>query len=150
MLNKNMTLGRRLQLGQGLLTGFLVLVGGMGILTVNSLRGSLDTMAAMETRKLDLAGTADSAVATIVAANRGMVLSGLTGETARVEGYVQQVEANQRDLESSLKEIEAILVTSEGKTHISELQRLAADNRRASGELVASIRGQRYDEATRI
>lgn len=150
MLNKNMTLGRRLQLGQGLLTGFLVLVGGMGIITVNSLRGSLDTMAAMEARKVDLAGTADSAVATIVAANRGMVLSGLTGETARVEGYVQQVEANQRDLESSLKEIEAILVTSEGKTHISELQRLAADNRRASGELVASIRGQRYDEATRI
>ncbi len=60
MLNKNMTLGKRMLLGQGLLTGFLVLVGGMGILTVNSLKSSIDTISAMETRKLDLAGTADA------------------------------------------------------------------------------------------
>lgn len=150
MLNKNMTLGRRLLLGQGLLTGFLVLVGGMGVLTVNSLRGSLDTVVSMETRKLDLAGAADAAGATILAANRGMVLSGLTGETARIESYVQQAEANQRELESSLKEIESLLFTAEGKTLIAELQRLAADTRRVSAELVAAIRGQRYDEATKL
>jgi methyl-accepting chemotaxis protein/methyl-accepting chemotaxis protein-1 (serine sensor receptor) len=150
MLKKNMTLGRRMQLGQGLLTGFLVLVGAMGVLTVNSLKNSLDIVAKMETRKLDLAGSVDSAVSAMVAANRGMVLSGLTGETNRIESYAQQVDEHQRIVDSGLKEIESILFSSEGKVLIAELQRLSADNKRASSEMVAAIRGQRYDEATKL
>lgn len=150
MRYKNMNLGRRLMLGQGLLAGFVLLVGGFGVVTIMSLQSIVEQTASVEARNMDLAGIVDSAAASIGAANRGMMLSGMMGDTGRIEVYARQVQAEQETLDKSLREIASLLYTQEGREIINEVRQQSARNQSASSELLSALRGQKYDEATRI
>jgi len=80
MNNKQASFGAKLTAAQAALTVILFLVGGFSVYTIMSLRGALDSTANREAAKGGLLAEMEARVAKLTAAQKSMMLSGLTSD----------------------------------------------------------------------
>ncbi len=143
-------LGSKIYLSLGLTGGFLLLVGGVSIFSIASLRAMLENSALRETRKIELATRISEQVALGQAALRGALLSSMTGDAAGARSAQDQMEAAGQKLGAALSELQPLLATSEGREAASRMRSATEEWNRQSRVFDEHLTGQRYDEATKM
>ena len=88
-MNK-MAMGTKLLSVQSLLAAFLLLLGGFGVYSVRSFSGMVEQLTARDARMTEVVSQVDSRAQNLVAAMRGMMLSGLTADAAGVADAERQ------------------------------------------------------------
>ncbi len=147
---KRMALGTKLLSVQSILAAFLLLLGGFGVYSVVSFGGLVEQFAAKDARKTELISQVDARSQNLIAAQRGMMLSGLTADAAGVaEAEKQSREALDR-MERMLEEGRALLAGGEGRVRWDKLGAIVDQYRTHSARLVEQLREQRFDEATAL
>jgi len=143
-------LGSKMYLSLGLTGAFLLLVGGVSIYSVSTLRGLLESAAAKETKKIELATRVSEQVAAGQAALRGVLLASMTGDTAGAQASQDRMDQAGREIESALAAIEPLLETSEGRSATQRMKTATQEWMRQSRVFEQHLQAQRFDEATRL
>jgi methyl-accepting chemotaxis protein/methyl-accepting chemotaxis protein-1 (serine sensor receptor) len=143
-------LGSKIYLSLGLTGGFLLLVGGVSIYSIATLRGLLEQGARGEVRKLELATRISEQVAVAQGALRGALLSSMTGDAAGARAAQDQMESAGRAIASALAEIEPLVVTAEGREDCRVMKAAIEDWMRQARLFDEHLAAQRYDEATKM
>ncbi|MEJ5366666.1 MAG: methyl-accepting chemotaxis protein, partial [Bryobacteraceae bacterium] len=143
-------LGSKIYLSLGLTGGFLLLVGGVSIYSIASLRAMLENSALREARKIELATRISEQVALGQAALRGALLSSMTGDAAGAKHAQDQMESAGRALVSALSEMEPLIVTAAGREAAGRMRAATEDWNRQARIFDEHLNAQRYDEATRM
>ena len=147
---KKMALGKKLLSMQSALAAFLLLLGGFGVYSVVSFSRMVRQLVEVDGLKTELFSQVDARSQALIAAQRGMMLSGLTADTAGVAEAERQSTEALENIQRLLDQARDFLVTSEGKARWEKLGAIAAEYRTQSGRLVEHLRSQRFDEATAL
>jgi methyl-accepting chemotaxis protein len=147
---KKMALGTKLLSVQSLLAGFLLLLGGFGVYSVVSFSRLVKQVTASDSRKTELISQVDARSQALIAAQRGMMLSGLTGDAPGVAEAERTSQEALDTIQRLLDEGRGLLVTPEGRMRWEKLGAVASEYRSQSGRLVEHLRAQRFDEAATL
>ncbi|MBE7542551.1 MAG: methyl-accepting chemotaxis protein [Bryobacteraceae bacterium] len=148
-MNK-MAMGTKLLSVQSLLAAFLLLLGGFGVYSVRSFSGIVEQLAVKDARKTEIISQVDARAQNLVAAMRGLMLSGLTGDAAGVAEAEKQSREALDKMGILLDEGRTLLVTGEGKVRWEKLDGILEQYRTHSGVLLGHLREQRFDEANTL
>jgi methyl-accepting chemotaxis protein/methyl-accepting chemotaxis protein-1 (serine sensor receptor) len=146
----NLSLGTKVYVSQSVTAGLLLLLGVTSIASMISVESKLNTIASVDSKKMELCGSISTAVASGESSQRGMVLGSLTGNTAQVQSSQQKIQQASQTLQSAIREIEPLLYHPEGKRVFAELKSPVEEWARQIATFQAHINGQRFDEATRM
>ena len=147
---KKMALGTKLLSVQMLLAAFLLLLGGFGVYSVLSFSGMVQQLTKRDARKTELISQVDARSQELIAAQRGMMLSGLTADAAGVNEAERQSRLAIETMQRLLDEGRPLMATEEGKQRWEKLAAVAVEYRALSARLTEHLRGQRFDEATAL
>ncbi len=147
---KKMALGTKLLGVQSLLAAFLLLLGGFGVYSVWSFSTLVEQLAVRDARKTEIISQVDARAQNLVAAMRGLMLSGLTADERGVaEAETQSREALDQ-LAALLAEGRGLLATGEGRVLWEKLEGILEQYRTHSGVLLGHLRQQKFDEANQL
>lgn len=148
-MNK-MALGTKLLSVQSLLAAFLLLLGGFGVYSVWSFSTLVEQLAARDARKTEIISQVDARAQNLVAAMRGLMLSGLTADSAGVADAERQSREALDQMGALLAEGRGLLATGEGRVRWEKLEGILEQYRTHSGVLLGHLRQQRFDEANKL
>lgn len=150
MERQTMSFGAKLTTAQAALTVILFLVGGFSIFTIVALRGELSSAADVEAVKSQLLAEVEVGVAKMTAAQKSMVLGGLTSDTAGIAA-ARSVMQQQLDLgRANLDRLKSMGSSAGVASMQAEVAGSVAEWARLTPMLIAALEGQRFDEATRL
>ncbi|MBI4889289.1 MAG: MCP four helix bundle domain-containing protein, partial [Acidobacteria bacterium] len=150
MKTANMSLGTKFYLSQGITSGLLLLLGVASVASLSHLDGVLQRLVTLDSKKLELTGRLTTAIANADGAQRGMVLGSLTANKSQVDVSLQAVHQARQVLEDSLREMEPLLQTPEGKRIFASIRSSSDEWIRQIPTFEGHIGGQRFDEATKM
>ena len=150
MQTQKKTLGFKIYLGSGLLTAFLLVLGGFTIFSITSLQHKMSSMANLEVRKIDLAGRTTAGFNQIWASARGILLGTMTSNTDMVSAAEGTLQEGRDQVNSSLLGLAPLLYTEEGKRIVNTLKSQAGDLDQRLNQFQSAIKGQRLDEAVKL
>ncbi|QOY88659.1 HAMP domain-containing methyl-accepting chemotaxis protein [Paludibaculum fermentans] len=149
-MNGNISFGTKINIASGAIVAFLLLLGASAIYTLSDVQGQLERSVNVEARKSELAMQSQTAVTMIEGAQRGLLLGSMTNDAPLVQASSLQMKDSVEKLASALKELEPLLKTDEGKRHQASLSAMSEEVIQKLQQFESSIRGQRFDEATRM
>lgn len=150
MSGQKLTLGKKVALSQGLITLFLLLTGATALYSITRLGGVLKEFVHSEARRLEVAGSVDSALNSLTSSQGEMLLSALTGKLAEVSRLQGVIEQTGESLERDIRSLESLASGQEEKRSAEELKKGIAEWKRQYARLNQNYREQRFDEATRM
>jgi CHASE3 domain sensor protein len=116
------SIGKKLYLGVGVLVAFTFTLGITAYWSLSSVGNLLHTIVDKTAQKQLLAGRVDTDASDLLAEDRGILVRGYMKDQATVEKYNQQFAATAEDLQSNLNAIRAMLVDTQGKQAVQDLQ----------------------------
>ncbi len=150
MKTANMSLGTKFYLSQGITSGLLLLLGVGAVASLSHLDGVLQRLTTMDSKKLELTGRINTAVSTADSGQRGMVLGALTANKSQVDVSTQALHQARQALEESLREMEPLIQTPEGRRFYASIRSSSDEWIRQIPAFEGHINGQRFDEATKM
>ncbi len=150
MENKQASFGAKLTAAQAALTVILFLVGGFSVYTIVSLRGALDSAANREAATSGLLTEMEVRVAKLTAAQKSMMLSGLTSDGA---GIASAKRSGEEDLERAwaiLNQLKNMETSGDVRALVAEIGNSVEQWGRLTPMLIGALEGQRFDEATKL
>ncbi len=150
MKTDRVSLGTKIYISQGLTVAFLLLLGIVTLISTTNLGHKLEESSTSQAQKLQLMGQINAAVATAQSGQRGVVLGSLTGDTAQVESSRRLAESAAATLQTAVAELGPLLQADSGKSVFTSLKQDVAEWTRQLPQFDSHIRGQRFDEATKM
>jgi methyl-accepting chemotaxis protein/methyl-accepting chemotaxis protein-1 (serine sensor receptor) len=150
MNREKWTLGKKVALSQGLMTLFLLLLGGASVFSIASLSGLLGDFVQTDARKLELAGGIDSALNALAARQGSMLVNALTGKTGEVARLQSEIQQTGEALERDVRGLDGLSPGPEERRGIEQLKAGLANWKEQYARLNQHYRDQRFDEATRM
>lgn len=145
-----LSLGTKILISQALTGGLLLLLGVTTLFSMVSIEKRLTTIVGVDSRKLELSEKIASAVADGESGQRGMLLGALTSNDGLVRSSAAGIARSQQDLGGSLKELESLLYTEEGRRLFEALKSPSDEWLRQLPAFQDHISGQRFDQATKM
>ena len=150
MERQNMSFGSKLNAAQAALTVILFLVGGFSVFTIVALRGELSSAANVEAKKSQLLAEVEVGVAKMTAAQKSMMLCGLTSDTAGIATARNTMQQELDHGRSNLEQLKSMGSSAEVSSIQDEIAASVAEWARLTPVLLGALEGQRFDEATRL
>ena len=150
MNNKQASFGAKLTAAQAALTLILFLVGGFSVYTIVSLRGALESTANREAAKSGLLAEMETRVAKLTAAQRSMMLSGLTSDGAGIAAAKQSMAEDLKRGRSILGQLKKMNAGGEAHAVEAEIGESVEQWGTLTPLLIGALEGQRFDEATKL
>lgn len=150
MHTQKKTLGFKIYLASGLLTAFLLILGGFTIYSISSLQQKMNSIANLEVRKIDLAGRTTTGFNQMWASARGVLLGTMTSNTAMVSSAEASLQEGRDQVSGSLREIGTLLQTDDGRRILNTLNTQASELEQRTVRFQNAIKGQRLDEAVQL
>jgi methyl-accepting chemotaxis protein/methyl-accepting chemotaxis protein-1 (serine sensor receptor) len=145
---RKMSFGAKIYLGQGLTTGFLLMLGVATIWSMTSVDRMMKTEISNTVRKTELAGQISTQAAAAKAAARGVMLGALTSNADQAQTSQQSIRQSTELLSKALNEIGPMLVTGRGKQLHSSLRNSESEWERGVAKFLEDVQAQRFDVAT--
>jgi len=148
-MNK-ISFGKRVLGGQATVTLFVLMSVGFAFYVATSLNGVISTMVSRDMRKSTLSGDIQAHIETAIAAQRGMMLSALTGNEAGIASAQREVGDHLGQIEQCLRELTPLVGTDRGRQIVSEMtdtRREWANDFEQQRQMLAE---KRFDEATKM
>jgi methyl-accepting chemotaxis protein len=150
MRKRTLSLGAKIYSSVGLLTALMLVLGALAIGTLNRLENRLDLAAHVESRKIELAGAMYGAVMNIMGSQRGILLGCLTNDTSLTEYSSGQLREASGKLKQQLSELQPLITQESGRRLHASLSAMTDEWQREYSKWDGHIRGQRYDEASKM
>ena len=150
MERKSMSFGAKLTAAQAALTVILFLVGGFSVFTIVALRGELTSVSDVEAVKSQLLAEVEVGVAKMTAAQKAMMLCGLTSDTAGIAAARNVMQQELDRGKSNLDRLGSIQSSAQVSSILAQVGESVAEWARLTPMLIAALEGQRFDEATRL
>ncbi|MBA3974195.1 MAG: hypothetical protein C0504_08270 [Candidatus Solibacter sp.] len=147
---RKMSFGAKLTMAQATLTVILFLVGGFSVFTIVALRGELASAADVEAVKSQLLAEVEVGVAKMTAAQKSMMLCGLTSDTAGIAAARNLMQQELEHGKSNLDRLKAMGSSAGVASMQAEVAGSVAEWARLTPMLIAALEGQRFDEATKL
>lgn len=119
-----MTIGKKLLIGSAGMLGITVLLSISSLYTTESLGNELSKTASVTGRKLELAGAMASDAASMLSAERGLLLRLALGDQTRATGLHQAFASSAESIQQDIRQIEGLVSSPE--------DRMAANNVKAA------------------
>jgi len=116
------SIGKKLFSGVGLLVAFTFLLGTTAYWGLSSVGDRVHTIVDKTAQKEMLAGQVDTDASELLAEDRGILVRGYMKDPATVQKYNDQFAATAQELQTSLNTITPLLVDTQGKQSIQDLQ----------------------------
>jgi methyl-accepting chemotaxis protein/methyl-accepting chemotaxis protein-1 (serine sensor receptor) len=145
-----MSFGAKLTVAQAALTVILFVVGGFSIYTIVSLRGALSSAADVEAVKSQLLADVEVGVAKMTAAQKAMMLCGLTSDTVGIAAARNAMQQQLDQSRANLDRLKSMGASSEVASIQAEVAGSVTEWARLTPMLLSALEGQRFDEATKL
>jgi methyl-accepting chemotaxis protein/methyl-accepting chemotaxis protein-1 (serine sensor receptor) len=149
-MNGNISFGTKINIASGAIVMFLLLLGASAIYTLSDVQAQLERSVSVEAHKSELAMQSQTAVTMIEGAQRGQLLGSITNDAPLVQSSSLQMKDSSEKLTGALKELEPLLKTEEARRYQASLSTMSAEVNQKLQQFESSIRGQRFDEATKL
>ncbi|MGC4053386.1 MAG: methyl-accepting chemotaxis protein [Paludibaculum sp.] len=149
-MNGNISFGTKINIASGAIVAFLLLLGATAIYTLSDVQTQLERSVSVEAHKSELAMSSQTAVTMIEGAQRGLLLGSMTNDAPLVQSASQQMRDSSDRLTNALRELEPLLRTDDARRYQASLAAMSEEALQKLHLFESSIRGQRFDEATRM
>lgn len=148
-MNK-MSFGTKVLSGQAVITLFVLLAGSFAFYVANSLNGIIGNIVTRDMRKVLLASDVQSHVGSAIGAQRGMMLSALTGNEAGINSAQREVSDHLSQIDQSLREATPLASTDRERQLVSDMNDSRGEWARAFERQRQMLAEKRFDEATKM
>ncbi|WP_321475369.1 methyl-accepting chemotaxis protein [uncultured Paludibaculum sp.] len=149
-MNDKFSFGTKINIASGAIVAFLLLLGATAIYSLSDVRTQLERSVSVEARKSELALQSQTAVTMIEGAQRGLLLGSMTNDPALVQSSSQQMRDSTEKLAAGVRDLAPLLSADDARREQAALSSMSDEVRGKLQQFENSIRGQRFDEATKM
>jgi methyl-accepting chemotaxis protein len=142
-----MTIGKKLYSGFGVVLLITLLLGSLALVNVSTLGDSLYSLIDGPARRQLMAAEMTRMVADLQSTQRGAMIRGYKHSDAGIDQYYQQYQGIFAKFQARIGELEALVLTPESKAILGRLKGQAEDLRRYNDQLYQLCKSGDMDEA---
>jgi methyl-accepting chemotaxis protein/methyl-accepting chemotaxis protein-1 (serine sensor receptor) len=147
---RKMSFGTRVLSGQAVVTLFVLLAGGFAFYVASSLNGLVGNIVTRDMKKVELASDVQSHVGAAIGSQRGMMLSGLTGNEIGISSAQREVTNHLGLIDQCLREVTPLADTDKERQLVSEMNEARTEWAGAFEHQRQMLAEKRFDEATKM